>query len=286
MNKLTFDKHPFLKELGLSEVNHGCYRRGEWVSDAHDMVSNNPTTNEGVAVIKCCSVKMYNECVDAMEEERIRWVTTPAPVRGEIVRQIGVALRAKKDALASLLTLEVGKIKSESLGEVQEYIDVCDMAVGLSRTIEGRVIPSERPGHFMMENWNPIGNVGVITAFNFPLAVSGWNTAIALICGDTVITKGAETASLTTLALWKVVVSILADNGFKSVCTMVTGKGSTVGQAMVDDKRIPLVSFTGSTNIGRMVSKNVHARFGRTILELGGNNAAIIASDADMELAF
>lgn len=160
------------------------------------------------------------------------------------------------------------------------------MAVGLSRTIEGKVIPSERPGHFMMENWNPIGSVGVITAFNFPVAVSGWNAALALICGDTMLWKGAETASLVTVALGKIVVDVLARHGFKSVFTVVTGDGASVGQAIVDDKRIPLVSFTGSTKVGKMVSERVHARFGRTILELGGNNAAIICEDADMDIAF
>jgi aldehyde dehydrogenase family 7 member A1 len=252
--KLTYNKYPFLKELGLSEVNNGCYRRGEFVGEGPEIVSYNPHTNEPIAIVKTATVKQYNECVVSMEEERVRWTSTPAPIRGEIVRQIGIALREKKDALGALLTLEMGKIRTEGLGEVQEYIDICDMAVGLSRTIEGKVIPSERPGHFMMENWNPIGNVGVITAFNFPMAVSGWNTAIALICGNTVVWKGAENTSLTTVALHKVVADVLLKHGFKSVCTMLTGEGSSVGEAIVIDKRIPLVSFTGSTAVGRMVS--------------------------------
>jgi len=221
-----------------------------------------------------------------MEQERERWVKTPAPLRGEIVRQIGEALRQKKDALGALVTLEMGKIRSEGLGEVQEYIDICDMAVGMSRTIDGKVLNSERPGHFMMENWNPLGNVGVISAFNFPVAVSGWNVAIALICGNTAIWKGALTTSLVTVALGKIVVDVLKANGFESVVTIITGDGPNIGNSMVQDPRVPLVSFTGSTAVGRGVSADVHRRFGRTILELGGNNAAVILPDADLELAF
>ena len=202
------------------------------------------------------------------------------------MRQIGEALRAKKDALGALVTLEMGKIRSEGLGEVQEFIDICDMAVGMSRTIDGKVFNSERPGHFMMEVWNPVGNVGVITAFNFPVAVCGWNTCLALICGDQIIWKGAETVSLVTIALGKIITDVLKANGFNSVMTVITGDGPNVGNAMVQDPRVPLVSFTGSTAVGRSVSADVHRRFGNTILELGGNNAAIIMPDADLELAF
>jgi aldehyde dehydrogenase family 7 member A1 len=180
----------------------------------------------------------------------------------------------------------MGKIKSEGLGEVQEYIDICDMAVGMSRTIDGKVLNSERPGHFMMEVWNPIGNVGVITAFNFPVAVAGWNAALALICGDQVIHKGALTTSLVTIALGKIVVDVLKKHGFNSVMSVICGDGATIGNAIVTDPRVPLVSFTGSTQVGRMVSESVARRFGNTILELGGNNAAIIMPDADLEIAF
>jgi len=185
-------------------------------------------------------VAEYNECITAMAQEKAKWQMTPAPVRGEIVRQIGDSLRKKKDALGSLLTLEMGKIKSEGLGEVQEYIDICDMAVGMSRTIDGKVFNSERPLHFMMEVWNPCGNVGVITAFNFPVAVSGWNTALALICGDQIVWKGAPSTSLVTVALGKIVVDVLAAHGFNSVMTVVTGDVD-VGSAIVNDPRVPLV---------------------------------------------
>jgi len=195
-------------------------------------------------------------------------------------------LRLKKDALGALITLEMGKIRSEGLGEVQEFIDICDMAVGMSRTIDGKVLNSERPGHFMMEVWNPIGNVGVITAFNFPVAVCGWNTMIGMICGDQIIWKGALTVSMVTVALGKVITDVLRANGFNSVLTVITGDGASIGNAMVQDPRVPLVSFTGSTAVGRGVSADVHRRFGSTILELGGNNAAIIMPDADLEIAF
>jgi len=279
---------PFMAELGLKPdvVNKGVYRRGEWVGAGPVDKSFDPHDNQLIGQTATATVAQYNECIVAMEEERQKWVSTPMPIRGEIVRQIGDALRAKKDALGMLLSLEMGKIKSEGLGEVQEFIDICDMAVGMSRTIDGKVLPSERPGHFMLEQWNPVGTVGVITAFNFPIAVCGWNVALALICGDTVIWKGAQTTSLVACALGKAMVDVLAKNGFKSVLTVCCGDGVNIGNAIVKDPRVPLVSFTGSTAVGRQVSSEVHARFGRTILELGGNNAAIVMPDADIELVF
>jgi len=181
---LNFGKYPFLKDLGLSENNKGCYRNGEWTGNGQTVTTVNPHNNEKVATITCASLDDYNDCIAAMEKEKAKWMSTPAPVRGEIVRQIGESVREKKDALGALVSTEMGKIRSEGLGEVQEFIDICDMAVGMSRTIDGKVLNSERPGHFMMEVWNPLGNVGVITAFNFPVAVCGWNTALSLICGD------------------------------------------------------------------------------------------------------
>ena len=179
----------------------------------------------------------------------------------------------------------MGKILSEGLGEVQEYIDICDMATGMSRTIEGKVLPSERPGHFMMEVWNPLGLIGVITAFNFPVAVSGWNGAIAFICGDLMIWKGALTTSLCTIAVGKIVAEVFERNGFKSVQTVCQGDGPTIGNRLVQDPRLQLISFTGSTGVGKRISADVHKRFGRTILELGGNNACVIMPDSDTDLA-
>lgn len=179
----------------------------------------------------------------------------------------------------------MGKIKSEGLGEVQEYIDICDMAVGMSRTISGKVIPSERYEHWMMEVWNPLGIVGVITAFNFPVAVCGWNLSLALICGNCVIHKPAETACMSSFALAKITADVLAANGFKSVFTMCSG-GPDIGDTLVKDTRVPLISFTGSTQVGRHVAGEVARRFGKSILELGGNNAMVVMPDADIELAF
>ena len=182
--QLTFNDFPFLKTLGLSEVNQGCYRNGEWCGNGAEHVAMNPHTNKPIAIVKMASKQDYEDCIKAMEAVKVRWMKTPAPIRGEMVRQIGDKMRQHKEALGMLISLEMGKIKSEGLGEVQEYIDICDMATGMSRTIEGKVLPSERPGHFMMEVWNPLGLIGCITAFNFPVAVSGWNATIAFICGD------------------------------------------------------------------------------------------------------
>jgi len=246
----------------------------------------NPSTGKPIARIANASVSDYRKCVKAMQAEQVKWAKTPAPIRGEVVRKIGEALRAKKVALGRVLSLEMGKIKSEGEGEVQEYIDTCDMAAGMSRTIDGKVLPSERADHWMMEVWNPIGICGVITAFNFPVAVCGWNTALALMCGDLVLWKPAETANLVTIAVQKIVAGVLAEYGFNSVCALCCGGGPDIGDALVSDKNIPLVAFTGSTAVGRMVSEKVHRRFGRTILELGGNNSTILMPDCDQELAF
>lgn len=284
-SNLTFNQYPFLAELGLSEVNNGCYRAGEWVGNGEEYTCVNPTNNKPIAKIKMASAQDYEDSIRAMEAEKVRWMQTPAPVRGEIVRQIGEAMRKKKEALGLLISLEMGKIKSEGQGEVQEYIDICDMATGMSRTIEGKVLPSERPGHFMMEVWNPLGIIGVITAFNFPVAVSGWNGAIAFICGDMMIWKGALTTSLCTIAVGKIVGEVLSKHGFNSVMTVCQGDGPTIGNRIVQDPRVQLISFTGSTGVGKRISADVHKRFGRTILELGGNNACVIMDDADLELA-
>ena len=208
-SSLTFKDYPFLKELGLAETNFGCYRKGEWVGHGDEVTAVNPHNNKPIAKIRLGNSKDYEDCIKAMESEKVRWMKTPGPVRGEIVRQIGEAFRKKKEALGLLISLEMGKIKSEGLGEVQEYIDICDMATGLSRTIEGKVLPSERPGHFMMEQWNPLGLIGCITAFNFPVAVSGWNAAIAFICGDLMIWKPALTTCLCSIATQIIINEVL-----------------------------------------------------------------------------
>ena len=199
----------------------------------------------------------------------------PAPKRGEIVRQIGEALRKHIDALGRLVALEMGKIKNEGDEEVQEFVDICDYAVGLSRSLNGDVIPSERPGHFMMETWNPLGLVGIISAFNFPAAVYGWNVAISLICGNANLWKGAPSTCLTTVAVSRIIAQVLAANNLPGAICAVANGDADIGIAMGNDHRITLVSFTGSTAVGKRVAATVAGRLGRTILELGGNNAII-----------
>jgi len=213
------------------------------------------------------------------------WQMTPAPKRGDIVRQIGDEIRKYKQQLGSLISLEMGKIIGEGVGEVQEFIDICDYATGISRTIAGQVLPSERANHTLLEVWNPLGVVGIITAFNFPMAVLSWNAAISLICGNVNIWKGASSTSLCTLAITKIMERVFRNNKINpAVITTVIGSGATIGERLIQDKRISLVSFTGSTAIGRGISTTVHTRFGTTILELGGNNALIVMDDANLDL--
>ena len=215
----------------------------------------------------------------------LTWRELPAPKRGEVVRDLGEALRELKEPLGDLVSLEMGKIRAEGHGEVQEMIDICDFATGLSRQLYGLTIASERPGHRMMEQWHPLGPIGVISAFNFPVAVWSWNAALAAVCGDTVIWKPAEPSPLTAIAVQHIANRVMADHGLTGIFTLAAGTGSIVGEAMLHDARLPLVSFTGSTAIGRHVASAVAGRFGRTILELGGNNAIIVAEDANLEMA-
>ncbi|CAI7920658.1 unnamed protein product, partial [Closterium sp. NIES-54] len=227
----------------------------------------------------------YETCMEAAVEAQKLWRETPAPKRGEIVRQIGEGLRAKRDALGALISLEMGKILAEGIGEVQEFIDMCDFSVGLSRQLTGSIIPSERPNHFMMEQWNPLGVVGVISAFNFPNAVLGWNACLALVCGDVVVWKGAPTTSLVSVATTRIVADVLARNGLPGGIFSCVCGGTEIGQAIARDPRIPLVSFTGSTRVGQAVRAEVSARWGNCLLELSGNNAIVIMPDADLALA-
>ena len=209
----------------------------------------------------------------------------PAPKRGDLVRDLGNALRELKEPLGDLVTLEMGKIRAEGHGEVQEMIDVCDFAVGLSRQLYGLTLASERPGHRMMEQWHPLGPIGVITAFNFPTAVWSWNAAIAAVCGDPVVWKPAEAAPLCAIAVQHVVNRVAADHGATGVFGLVIGPGRVIGEQMITDSRLPLISFTGSTAVGQHVAQSVAGRFGRSILELGGNNAIVVAEDARLDLA-
>jgi aldehyde dehydrogenase (NAD+) len=209
----------------------------------------------------------------------------PAPARGEIVRDLGNELRIFKNPLGRLVSLEMGKILSEGLGEVQEMIDMCDFAVGLSRQLYGPTMMSERARHRMYEQWHPLGVVGVVTAFNFPVAVWAWNAALAAVCGDTVIWKPSSDTPMTAIAVQHICNRVMDRHGVPGVFSLVVGPGRTVGERMINDSRVPLISFTGSTKMGRHVSETAARRFGRSILELGGNNAIIVAEDADLELA-
>lgn len=213
-----------------------------------------------------------------------QWRTVPAPVRGGFVRELGNLLREHKDDLGALVTIEAGKIVSEGLGEVQEMIDICDLAVGLSRQLHGLTIASERPGHRMMEQWHPLGVIGVISAFNFPVAVWSWNAALAFVCGDAVVWKPSEKTVLTALACRALAAAAARRVGAPEGLLQVVVGDSTVGEALVDDPRVPLVSATGSTRMGKQVAPRVAVRLGRTLLELGGNNAAIVAPSADLDL--
>jgi aldehyde dehydrogenase family 7 protein A1 len=214
------------------------------------------------------------------------WASKPMPYRGEIVRQIGDELRRLLVPLGKLVSLEMGKILPEGVGEVQEFVDICDYAVGLSRMISGQIIPSERKEHVLWENWNPLGKIGIISAFNFPCAVFGWNAAISLVCGNVQIWKGASTTSLVSVAVNRVVANVLERNGLPGgIACLVSGPGRTAGEWLINDDRLALISFTGSTSIGKRIASQVAVRFGRTILELGGNNAIIVDKDADLNMA-
>lgn len=285
MAEITFDDYPFLAELGIEKSSLGCFH-GSWVAGGSEIPCICPHTGKVISYVKQATAEDLEVCLAKAEEAKNVWMMTPTPVRGEIIRQIGDALRAKKDSLGKLVSLVMGKILSEGLGEIQEFIDICDYALGLSRQLEGKILPSERAKHVLMEVWNPLGVIGVISAFNFPAAVYGWNLAIALVCGNCVVWKGASSTSLVSIAVTKVISEVFAKNGYpEGIITMVVGPGGSVGEALMSDNRIRLLSFTGSTSIGRHVSQVVHNRFGRTILELGGNNAAIVMDDADIEIA-
>jgi aldehyde dehydrogenase (NAD+) len=277
-----------LKKLEIAEVNPGaCLGPDEWIKDSKgkELVSYNPTTGQPIASVIQASTETYYNVSQEAQRAFQEWREVPAPKRGLIVRDLGDALREFKEPLGDLISLEMGKIRAEGHGEVQEMIDICDFAVGLSRQLYGLTMTSERPGHRMSEQWHPLGVVGLITSFNFPAAVWAWNTAIAAVCGDPVIWKPSSSTPLTAIAVTHIANRVLADHGQRGIFNLAVGSGSQVGNALLNDPNVPLISFTGSTVIGRQVSETVARRFGRTILELGGNNAIIVAEDADLEMA-
>ncbi|MEI6595241.1 MAG: aldehyde dehydrogenase family protein [Bacteroidota bacterium] len=275
----------FLDQLGITEINHGTSTGTLHfsASDSKVIESFSPTDGKLIAKVKCTSNEEYEKVVTTAQQAFITWRKTPAPKRGEIVRQIGEKLREFKEPLGKLVSYEMGKSLQEGLGEVQEMIDICDFAVGLSRQLYGLTMHSERPNHRMYEQYHPLGVVGVISAFNFPVAVWSWNAALAWVCGDVCIWKPSSKVPLCAVACQNIISAILKKNDIpEGVSCLITG--NPVGDLMNNDQRIPLVSFTGSTRIGRHVSSTVAQRFGKTILELGGNNAIIVSEFADLKM--
>ncbi len=274
-----------LARLEIESVNQGAFA-DEWLDcPGPEIVSVNPATGEALAIVRSASREQYEKVVKTAADAFKRWRLLPAPQRGEIVRQIGQALRDHKADLGLLVTLETGKIQSEGLGEVQEMIDMCDYAVGLSRQLFGLTMPSERPQHRMFEQWLPLGPVGIITAFNFPVAVWAWNACLAAVCGDTCIWKPSSQTPLTAIAVQHIVNKVLDQHKLHGVFTLCIGSGSVVGQALAEDRRVPLISATGSCAMGRRLAQTVAGRLGRSLLELGGNNGIIVTPSANMELA-
>ena len=280
------DREALLARLGLSGRNPGVYA-GEWIDrpDAETLDSVSPIDGSVIASVTMATAEDYETTVRAAHEAFLAWREVPAPLRGQIVREMGEAFREKADDLGALVALEMGKILPEGLGEVQEVIDIAEFAVGLSRQLYGLSMHSERPHHRMYEQWHPLGIVGIVTAFNFPVAVWGWNAMIAGVCGDSMIWKPSSKTPLTAVAMSRIAADVLTDHGHPAVMCLTVGRGSIVGEQMINDRRIPLVSATGSCRMGRRIGEAVGKRLARTILELGGNNALLVMGDADLDLA-
>ncbi|MCF7687374.1 MAG: aldehyde dehydrogenase family protein [Cephaloticoccus sp.] len=275
------------RQLGLSSttINAGVFS-GVWGGQGPVIEKHSPIDGALLGRVATASPADYERTVRAAHKAFPIWRDLPGPKRGEVVRRLGVALRELKVPLARLVSLEAGKILAEGEGEVQEMIDICDFAVGISRQLHGLTIATERPGHRMMETWHPLGVVGIISAFNFPVAVWSWNTALAAVCGDTTLWKPSEKTPLTGIACIKIAERVCRDCGVDpAIFSLVVGDGPKVGELMTKDKRLPLISATGSTRMGRRVGEVVAQRFGRSLLELGGNNAIIVAPSADLKLA-
>jgi len=274
-----------LNALGVKSENPGACT-GEWIeTGGGELVSENPTLAEPIASVRQATAEDYEKVVQAAEEAFQSWRMVPAPKRGELVRELAIELREQKEPLGRLVSLEMGKVLSEGLGEVQEMIDICDFAVGLSRQLYGLTMHSERPEHRMYEQWHPLGPIGIVTAFNFPVAVWAWNSALAAICGDTMIWKPSSKTPLTAVAVQQIANRVMKRHGVSGIFNLVIGRGAEVGERMLQDRRLPLISATGSCRMGRRIATVVGERLGRTLLELGGNNAVIVLDDADPKLA-
>ena len=273
-----------LKKLGLSSHNIGTSTGSNYFTEGDSIISFSPVDGKEIGTISTTTFEDYNKVVESAQSAFKYWRTVPAPQRGEIVRQFGNKLRELKEPLGVLVSYEMGKSFQEGLGEVQEMIDICDFAVGLSRQLHGLTMHSERPGHRMYEQYHPLGIVGIISAFNFPVAVWSWNTALAWICGDVCVWKPSEKTPLCSVACQKIIANILKENDLPEGISCLINGDYKVGEYMTKDKRIALISATGSTRMGKIVASEVGARLGKSLLELGGNNAIIVTPDADVKM--
>ena len=274
-----------LDKLGIESVNPGGFC-GEWMGSGDKLDSVSPIDGKVIASVTQTTPDEYDAIMARAHDAFLTWRSVPAPVRGETVRRLGLALREAKSELGALVTMEMGKIRAEGEGEVQEMIDICDFAVGLSRQLYGLTMHSERPGHRMYEQWHPLGVVGVISAFNFPVAVWSWNSALAAVCGDSTLWKPSSQTPLTAIACSKIAERVCRDTGVDpAIFSLVIGPGRSIGERLINDRKIPLVSSTGSCAMGYRVGEVVGKRLGRTILELGGNNAIVVSPKADLKLA-
>ncbi len=274
-----------LDALGIGPEVSGSYAGGWRAGGGPVIASVDPTTEEVIASVREADLADYEATIEVAVETFTEWRMVPAPVRGQYVRRIGDALRAYKEPLGALVSMEMGKIRAEGEGEVQEMIDIADFAVGLSRQLYGLTIASERPRHRMYEQWQPLGPIGIISSFNFPVAVWSWNAFIAAVCGDSMIWKPSHTTPLCAVAVQNICNEVMEGSGFEGVFNLTVGDVDPVGNAMVADTRLPLISATGSVRMGQQVGTRVAQRLGRSLLELGGNNAIIVMPDADLDLA-
>ncbi len=279
-----FGMQEALQALGIKEINDGTSTGSNSFSSGEIIESYSPVDGQLIGKVKTTTAADYEKVMQSATEAFKMFRAMPAPQRGEVVRQFGNKLRELKEPLGKLVSYEMGKSLQEGYGEVQEMIDICDFAVGLSRQLNGQTIPSERPGHVMREQWHSIGVVGIISAFNFPVAVWAWNTALAWICGDVCVWKGSEKAPICTIACQNIIADVLKANNLPEGISCIINGDYKVGEMMTTDVRIPLISATGSTRMGRIVGATVAQRFGKSLLELGGNNAIIITPTADLKV--
>lgn len=274
-----------LRSLGIEDDNPGGFA-GDWMGSGPTIEVHTPIDGSRLASVREVTEDEYDAIVDKAHRAFLEWRKVPAPKRGEIVRQLGNRLREKKAELGALVTLEMGKIRAEGEGEVQEMIDICDFATGLSRQLYGLTLASERPDHHMREQWHPLGAIGVISAFNFPVAVWSWNSALAAVCGDSTVWKPSERTPLTAVAVTKIAEAVCRENDVDpAIFSLVVGQGATIGERLINDERLPLISATGSCRMGRRVGEVVGKRLARSILELGGNNAIVVTPHANLDLA-